>query len=366
VTFDLASLGWDADFADSYARYDRLDHQPARVSRVDRGICSVLTPDGAERASLSGAMLARVARDPVELPCAGDWVAIRVWPDDRATIEAVLPRRTRVVRATAGEQSHGQILAANLDTAAVVEPMDPEPDPARVERLLALAWESGATPLVILTKADLVADPVTVAAQMAEVAPGVRVLPVAAQTGRGLAPLRPLVARGKTPRAARPVRCRQVDIDHALAGTRVMATQANRRTDGRGRHTTTFRALVALPGGGAILDTPGVRAGGPRRPRRRAGPGVHRRRGARRRLPLLGLLAPPGAGLRRARRAGDRGCCRCAGTRAGASCTGNSTGRSGGGTYGWPPRPARSGAVARPPSTRPARETRSLRPRVIP
>jgi len=262
VTFDLASLGWDADFADSYARYDRLDHQPARVSRVDRGICSVLTPAGAERASLSGAMLARVARDPVELPCAGDWVAIKVWPDDRATIEAVLPRRTRVVRATAGEQSHGQILAANLDTAAVVEPMDPEPDPARVERLLALAWESGATPLVILTKADLVADPVTVAAQMADVAPGVRVLPVAAQTGQGLAPLRPLVARGKTLGLLGPSGAGKSTLINALAGTRVMATQANRRTDGRGRHTTTFRALVALPGGGAILDTPGVRAVG--------------------------------------------------------------------------------------------------------
>jgi ribosome biogenesis GTPase len=207
-------------------------------------------------------MLARVARDPVELPCAGDWVAIRVWPDQRATIEAVLPRRTRVVRATAGEQSHGQVLAANLDAAAVVEPMDPAPEPARVERLLALAGESGATPLVVLTKADLVADPATVAEQIAEVAPGVLVVPVSAQTGAGLAPLRPLVASGKTLGLLGPSGAGKSTLINALAGTAVMATQANRRTDGRGRHTTTYRALVPLPGGGAVLDTPGVRAVG--------------------------------------------------------------------------------------------------------
>ncbi len=262
MTFDLASLGWDAVFASGYARYDRSDHQPARVSRVDRGICTVLTTTGAERASLAGAMLARAARDPVELPCAGDWVALRIWPDDRATIEAVLPRRSCVIRATAGEQSHGQVLAANLDTAAVVEPMDPSPEPARVERLLALAWASGAQPLVILTKADLVADPVTVAEQLAEAAPGVRVLPVSAQTGAGMAALRPLVTRGKTLGLLGPSGAGKSSLINSLVGTRVMPTQSIRRSDGRGRHTTTYRALVPVPGGGAVLDTPGVRAVG--------------------------------------------------------------------------------------------------------
>src|SRR5581483_5232904 len=141
MTFDLASLGWDAAFAAAYAPYDRADHCPARVARVDRGICTVLAGDGTGRASLGAGLLVRAGRDPVELPCTGDWVAVRAWPDERHTIEAVLPRRTRVVRADAGEQSFGQALAANLDVAAVVEPMDPEPEPARVERLLALAWE---------------------------------------------------------------------------------------------------------------------------------------------------------------------------------------------------------------------------------
>jgi ribosome biogenesis GTPase / thiamine phosphate phosphatase len=257
--FDLASLGWDASFANAYARHDRDEIQPARVARVDRGICTVLTPMGAERASLAGAMLGRVARDPVELPCPGDWVAVRTWPDERLTVEAVLPRRTQVVRATAGRQSHGQVLAANLDTAAVVEPMDPSPDPARVERLLALAWESGAEPVLILTKADAVADPATVAGQIGESAPGVRVLTVSARSGRGVAKLRPLVARGRTLGLLGPSGAGKSTLINALVGTPVLATQPVRRGDGRGRHTTTFRALVPVPGGGTVLDTPGLR-----------------------------------------------------------------------------------------------------------
>ncbi len=260
--FDLASLGWDATFAAGYARHDRADIQPARVARVDRGVCTVLTTMGAERASLAGAMLARVARDPVELPCAGDWVVLRMWPDERATVEAVLPRRTAVVRAAAGGQSHGQVLAANLDTAAVVEPMDPAPDPARVERMLALAWESGARPLVVLTKADVVADPATVAAQVGDAAPGVEVLAVSAHSGAGLARLRPLVARGRTLGLLGPSGAGKSTLINRLVGTPVLATQAIRGTDGRGRHTTTYRALVPVPGGGAVLDTPGVRAVG--------------------------------------------------------------------------------------------------------
>jgi ribosome biogenesis GTPase / thiamine phosphate phosphatase len=262
MTFDLASLGWDASFAAGYARFDRPDQWPARVARVDRGICTVLAATGTDRASLGGPLLVRAGRDPIELPCTGDWVAVREWPDRRNTIEEVLPRRTRVVRADASERSFGQALAANLDVAAVVEPMDPEPEPARVERLLALAWESGARPLVVLTKADRVADPQTVAAQIADVAPGVEVVPVSARTGMGLSVLAPLVAHGRTLGLLGPSGAGKSTLVNALAGATVMATQASRDSDGRGRHTTTYRALIPLPSGGAVLDTPGIRAVG--------------------------------------------------------------------------------------------------------
>jgi ribosome biogenesis GTPase len=262
MAFDLSSLGWDDAFAAAYRRFPAADHRPGRALRVDRGVCTVLTADGPVRASLAGAVLARAVRDPAALPCAGDWLAVRVWPDDRLTVEAVLPRRTAVVRRTADKDSTGQVLAANMEVAAVVEPMDPAPEPARVERLLALAWESGARPLVLLTKADLAADPVAVAAGIAEAAPGVDVVPVSARRGDGLAALRPLVAPGRTLGLLGPSGAGKSSLVNALAGAEVMVTQRIRRADGKGRHTTAYRALVPIPGGGAVLDTPGMRAVG--------------------------------------------------------------------------------------------------------
>ncbi|HYN95447.1 MAG TPA: ribosome small subunit-dependent GTPase A [Pilimelia sp.] len=258
----MPSLGWDATFAAAYREHSDSDHRPGRALRVDRGVCTVLTADGALRASVAGGLLSAATRDPVALPCAGDWLVVRRWPDDRLTVEAVLPRRTAVVRRTAGATSTGQVLAANVDAAAVVEPMHPAADVGRIERLLALAWESGAQPLVVLTKADLVPDPAAAIAEVAAAAPGVAVVAVAAERGDGLAELRPLVAAGHTLALLGPSGAGKSTLVNALAGAAVMGTQAIRRVDGKGRHTTTYRALVPVPGGGAVLDTPGVRAVG--------------------------------------------------------------------------------------------------------
>ncbi|WP_329011986.1 ribosome small subunit-dependent GTPase A [Micromonospora rifamycinica] len=260
MTIDLTALGLDAERA-AYARR-RPDRRPGRVARVDRGVCTVLGADGPVRASLGPAVLAAAARDLTALPCAGDWVLLARWPDGPVTVDAVLPRRTALIRRTAGKDASGQVLAANLDTAAVVEPVHPEPDAARIERLLSLAHESGARPLVVLTKVDLAADPLAVARQLAAVAPGVPVLPVSAERGTGLEPLRPLVAPGLTLALLGPSGAGKSSLVNALVGADVMATQAIRRSDGKGRHTTTWRALVPVPGGGAVLDTPGVRAVG--------------------------------------------------------------------------------------------------------
>jgi ribosome biogenesis GTPase / thiamine phosphate phosphatase len=262
MTYDLASLGWDATCDTAYARYAGDGDRPGRVARVDRGVCTVLTEAGTTRASLAGAVLSASAGDPVALPCVGDWVVVRTWPDERVTVEAVLPRRASIVRRTAGNDSVGQVLAANVDAAAVVEPMDPAPDLGRIERLLALAWESGAGPLVLLAKADLAADPLAVAAQVADVAPGVEVVPVSAQSGDGMDRVRALVAPGRTLALLGRSGAGKSTLVNALAGATVMATQANRGADGKGRHTTTYRALVPIPGGGAVLDTPGLRAVG--------------------------------------------------------------------------------------------------------
>jgi ribosome biogenesis GTPase / thiamine phosphate phosphatase len=258
MTVNLSSLGWDDDFAAAYRRFDRPDQRPARVTRVDRGVCTALTARGPQRASLGGAVLDGAAHDPIALPCAGDWVALRDWPDERTTVEGVLPRRTAVVRATSGKEATGQVVAANIDSAAVVEPLEPEPDLGRVERLLALAWGCGAAPLIVLTKADLLTDAAAVGRSVSAVAPGVPVYVVSTRTGVGLEPLRALVTPGCTLGLLGPSGAGKSSLVNALVGAPVMGTQ-ELRADGRGRHTTTYRALVPVPGGGAVLDTPGLR-----------------------------------------------------------------------------------------------------------
>jgi ribosome biogenesis GTPase / thiamine phosphate phosphatase len=262
MTFDLASIGWDADFDAAFARFDRPGHRPARVTRVDRGIATVLSASGADRASLGGAHLIRASRDPFALPCAGDWAVLRTWPDRRVTLEALLPRRTQLLRANADADSRGQVLAANIDVVAVVEPIDPSPDLGRIERLLSLAWDSGARPILVLTKADRAADPDAVAAQIAETAPAIETIPISTKTGRNLDRLRAYAPAGQTVGLIGTSGSGKSSLVNALTGVSVMATQPIRRADGRGRHTTTYRALVPLPGGGAILDTPGIRAVG--------------------------------------------------------------------------------------------------------
>jgi ribosome biogenesis GTPase len=262
MTYPLEALGFTGDLALSYHPYDRSDVRPGRVLRADRGICTVFTPSGVERAGLGGRVLNAAVADPAGLPCAGDWVAVRRWPDRRLTVEAVLPRRTALIRGTAGKDAGGQVLAANMDVAAVVEPVHPEPDAARIERLLALAWDSGARPMLILTKCDTAADPPAVARQLARLAPGTPVVPVSAQLGTGLDEIRETVSAGRTLALFGRSGAGKSTLVNALAGAAVMGTQEIRRADGKGRHTTTYRALVPVPGGGAVIDTPGLRGVG--------------------------------------------------------------------------------------------------------
>jgi ribosome biogenesis GTPase / thiamine phosphate phosphatase len=259
---DLVSLGWDDQLASAFQPYDRDGQVPARVSRVDRGACDTLTANGPVRATFSGALLQAGATDPVATPCVGDWVVLRDWCDDRVTAEAVLPRRTVFVRASVTPgTSHGQVLAANVDYAVVTEGLHPEPDLGRIERFLALAWESGSTPLVVLTKADLVPDAALLRDDVAAAAPGVTVLAVSATTGEGMDELESYVERGRTLALLGPSGSGKSTLTNALAGATVMATR-ELRGDGKGRHTTVHRELVVLPGGGLIVDTPGLRSVG--------------------------------------------------------------------------------------------------------
>jgi len=254
----LETIGYEPDMARWAAA---ADASVGRVVRVDRGLVSVLTEDGPHRSGIGGGLLARIAKDPTEAPCTGDWCVLRHWPDRRMTVERLLPRRTAVVRATAGEQSHGQLLCANVDVVAAVVALHPVPVLSKVERVVALAWESGAQPLVVLTKADAVSDAALLAEDVADVAPGVEVVVVSAQTGQGIAELRERLAGRLTMALIGSSGHGKSSLTNALVGADVLPTREIRE-DGRGRHTSVRRELVLLPGGGAVIDTPGLRGVG--------------------------------------------------------------------------------------------------------
>jgi ribosome biogenesis GTPase len=234
------------------------DTELGRVVRVDRGVAHVLTERTLLRAGYGAELLAEVAVDAVAAPCTGDWVVVRTWPDRRQTVDCVLPRTTVVVRATAGEQSHGQVLCANAEHVAVVVALHPIPVLARVERLLSLAWASGGRPLVVLTKADLVGDAGYVAEDVAAAAPDVEVVCTSTATAEGLDRLRELVGGRDTLALLGSSGHGKSSLTNALLGAEVLGTRQIRE-DGRGRHTSVRRELVALPGGGAVIDTPGLR-----------------------------------------------------------------------------------------------------------
>ncbi|MEU0271665.1 ribosome small subunit-dependent GTPase A [Streptomyces sp. NPDC006307] len=255
----LAPYGWDAVWEAEFAPYAAQGLLAGRVVRVDRGQCDVVTADGLVRADTAFV----TPHDPLRVVCAGDWAAVD--PDGTPQyVRAYLPRRTAFVRSTSSKRSEGQILAANVDHAVIAVSLAGELDLNRIERFLALAWESGAQPLVVLTKADLVPDPVGLSYLVQDVetaAPGVQVLPVSSATGEGVDVLAAVVAGG-TSVLLGVSGAGKSTLANALLGEDAMAVQAIRDVDGKGRHTTTTRNLLLLPGGGVLIDTPGLRGVG--------------------------------------------------------------------------------------------------------
>ncbi|WP_309134092.1 ribosome small subunit-dependent GTPase A [Cellulomonas sp.] len=237
-----------------------------RVVRADRGAVLVVPADAPEaqahRVPLDRDGLVPTGDGVRVPPTVGDVVDVAPGHDGAPPHVTLLhERRTALVRDTAGRTSLAQVMAANIDVVLVVEHLDPDPEPGRVERLLTLAWRSGATPVVVLTKADLVPDPAGMAAEIAGAALGVDVHVVSVPDGTGLDPLRALLAPGVTLVAVGPSGAGKSTLVNALAGREVMAT-GERRADGRGRHTTTHRELVPLGGGALLIDTPGIRGVG--------------------------------------------------------------------------------------------------------
>ncbi|WP_409468781.1 ribosome small subunit-dependent GTPase A [Streptomyces sp. HC307] len=255
----LAPYGWDEAWAEMFAPYDSEGLLPGRVLRVDRGQCDVVTAVGVLRADTAFV----TPHDPLRVVCTGDWVAVEPAGNPRY-VRTYLPRRTAFVRSTSSKRSEGQILAANVDHAIVAVSLAVDLDLGRIERFLALAWESGAQPVVVLTKSDLVPDAVTLAHLVQDVettAPGVPVLAVSAVDGDGLEVLAAVVSGGTSVLLGQSGAGKST-LANALLGEDVMDVQATRDVDGKGRHTTTTRNLLLLPTGGVLIDTPGLRGVG--------------------------------------------------------------------------------------------------------
>lgn len=233
-----------------------------RVARVDRGGLEVLVDAGDDVAPQHATLAAPLlVADGLDAPVTGDWVLLRSWPDGPVTVEGLLPRRSAIVRAAPVRAPRPQLLAANIDHVLVCHGLSQAPRLNRIERYLALAWESGAQPVIVLTKADLAPDAEVLRDEAVTAAPGVPVHLVSAVSGDGLEAVREYVRSGKTAALLGPSGAGKSTLANALLGSDLLATGAV-RDDGKGRHTTVARELVVVPGGGVLVDTPGLRGVG--------------------------------------------------------------------------------------------------------
>jgi ribosome biogenesis GTPase len=247
----LQRLGWDDGWAAAFEPHRAAGLAPARVAVQHRGAYDLLAEEGEVRASA----IPRLVRDG-ELPVVGDWIA---FDRERGFVEAVLPRRTQLSRKEVWQAAREQVLAANVDVAFLVQALPYDFNLRRLERYLAMAWESGAQPVVLLTKADLVDDVEPWVAEAETVTLGA--CPVVAESavnGYGLDDVRSFFAGNRTAVLLGSSGVGKSTLVNALVGEEVLATQEVRE-DHRGRHTTSHRELILVPGGGVVLDTPGMR-----------------------------------------------------------------------------------------------------------
>jgi ribosome biogenesis GTPase len=255
----LAALGWDDRLRDAFQPFRQDGLMPARVSLEHTHIYRVMTEDGELLARVAG-RIRHHATGRTDFPAVGDWVAIE--PPTHggdARIVGILPRRSRFSRRAAGDPTEEQIVAANIDTVFLVAGLDNDFNLKRIERYLLVAFESGASPVVVLNKADLVEDPQGRADEVAARAIGVPIHPVTTRRPESLEALRAYLGFGKTAALLGSSGVGKSTIVNRLIGHDLMRTRDVREADSRGRHTSSNRQLVLLPEGGILIDTPGMR-----------------------------------------------------------------------------------------------------------
>jgi ribosome biogenesis GTPase / thiamine phosphate phosphatase len=259
MTLTREDLGWSPRLDAAFEPHRAAGLSAARVSFEHTHIYRVLTPDGELLARVAG-RLRHHAAGPADFPAVGDWVTVDPSGVGRRTrIHAVLPRWSRFSRRAAGDPTVEQVVAANIDIVFLVSGLDGDFNPRRIERYLLTAWQSGATPVIVLNKADLVSDLEPFVRDVEGVAQGVPVLAVSAKRAESCQRLLDRVGRGRTAALLGSSGVGKSSIANALMGQEIFKTREVRAHDSRGRHTTASRELMLLPGGGILIDTPGMR-----------------------------------------------------------------------------------------------------------
>lgn len=254
----LHDLGWTDRLQAHLALLDDPQLFPARVVGEARGYYVLQAETGTHQAQLSG-RLRYEAQGREHLPAVGDWVAFTPINESDGVVHAVLPRKSVFSRRAAGSAHDAQIVAANLDVVFLAMALNQDFNLRRLERYLVLAWESGSDPVVLLTKADLCPQVEARRSEVEAIAGLAPVLVTSSLTGDGLEPVRERIGAGRTAGILGSSGAGKSTLINRLLGCERLATSAIREDDGRGRHTTTRRELLHLPGGGLILDTPGMR-----------------------------------------------------------------------------------------------------------
>lgn len=257
-SFSLDTLGFTPAWAATFAPFAERGLIPGRVAADLGPSFRVYTSQGDVLAEIAG-RLRHQASSRSALPAVGDFVALQPREAGRAKIEAVLPRRTRLSRQVAGGTTDEQVVAANIDTVFLMAGLDGDFNPRRLERALLLTWEGGAEPVIVLNKTDICADLAARRAQLDGVAAGVALVSLSAATGEGVAALAPWLGAGRTVALLGSSGVGKSTLTNRLLGEARQATRAVRTGDDRGRHTTTHRELLLLPGGALLIDTPGLR-----------------------------------------------------------------------------------------------------------